>query len=80
MKRPLEALTDGGWVQDEGGWVLRPTASIEVRLEPLLFGGWYLAVYQENQFDANEYDLVGEKVPVSLGTPAHIRMADGTNP
>lgn len=71
MKRFLEVVDDpeAGWDTDEYGYVMRldrdGNGSYEVRIEPLMFGQYYLAVY------ANEPgrfpELVGEKVPVRPG-------------
>lgn len=66
MRKPEEILNKRGtkWKQDEYGIVLRPSDTIEVRLEPIFEsqGAYYLAVYRQTE-------LVGEKMPISLGTP-----------
>lgn len=54
------------WRYDEYGLVIA-VRDIEVRIEPLLFGGAYLAVYE---MTGGEPTLVGEKMPITLGTPA----------
>lgn len=65
MRRAIEVLADpdSGWTEDQYGPVVR-VGEVEVRLEPLLFGGRYLAVYVDGE-------LVAGKVPVTLGTPTH---------
>lgn len=51
------------WREDEYGAVMR-FGNYEVRLEPLLFGGVYLAVYE---FDDNDEPcLIGQKLPVEM--------------
>ena len=54
------------WREDEYGLVMA-VRDIEVRIEPLLFGGAYIAVY--TMIDG-EPTLVGEKMPITLGSPA----------
>ena len=55
------------WREDEYGIVMY-VQGFEIRIEPLLFGGAYLAVYEIG--DWGDTDLVGEKLPITLGTPA----------
>lgn len=68
MKTVEEVLDNvkSGWVSDETGVCMGLQGEfglIEIRIEPLLYGGYYLAVYQGG-------DLVGDKLPITLGTPA----------
>jgi hypothetical protein len=70
MKRFLEVVDDpeAGWDTDEYGYVMRlPHGGgfYEIRLEALLFGQFYLAVYEIEEGGFPE--LVGEKVPVRPG-------------
>lgn len=71
MKTPYEVLETSGsqWEQDEYG-IRMQVNGVEVRIEPLLFGGAYLAVYQ---LASGEPILVGEKMPITLGTPGQRR-------
>lgn len=57
------------WREDEYGIVMY-VKGIEVRVEPFLWGGAHLAVYE--MIDG-EPALVGEKLPVTLGTPGQNR-------
>jgi hypothetical protein len=71
MKRFLEVVDDPetGWRKDDTGYTLHLDRDYdgryEVRLEPLLYGQYYLAVYlsEPGRFP----ELVGEKVPVRPG-------------
>lgn len=71
MKTVDEVLQSerAGWKEDEYGIAIQLDGEdIQVRIEPLLFGAAYLAVYRRNQSES-EWDLVGEKMPITLGTP-----------
>ena len=57
------ATQNAHWKEDEHGLYLHWGSVIEIRIEPLLWGAAYLAVYIEGE-------LIGEKLPITLGTPA----------
>ncbi len=71
MKRFLEVVDDPEteWIRDEYGYVLHldrdEHGRYEVRLETLLFGQYYLAVYMIPP--GGVLELIGEKVPVRPG-------------
>lgn len=72
MKTPEQVLENplSGWEIDIPGIVMTLLdGQYEVRIEPLLFGGAYLAVYRHSAV-TDELDLIGEKMPITLGTPA----------
>lgn len=58
MKTFNEALK--AWEAQDYGWTLEPMPDIQVVVEPLLFGQYFVAVYRDGE-------LVGEKVPVYPG-------------
>lgn len=55
--------TVSAWRLDEYGVVMR-VGNYEVRLEPLLFGGVLLAVYEFDSY--GNPNLVGQKLPVEI--------------
>lgn len=64
-----------GWQFDaETGLITMDLGEHFVQIEPLLYGASYLAVYRKPDHDAWSPDmggeLVGEKMPITIGTPA----------
>lgn len=64
----LASDAQNGWKRDEHGYYMRFNEDIEVRIEPLLFGAAYVAVY-----DLAYGSLIGEKFPITIDTPARNR-------
>ena len=52
-----------GWHIDDHGALCLRVDGIDIMVEPLLFGGCCLAVYQDDY-------LIADKLPMTLGTPA----------
>lgn len=72
MRTPEQILNNStsAWEVDDRGIVMTlAEGQYEVRIEPLLFGAAHLAVYRRSSVN-DEYDLIGEKMPITLGTPA----------
>lgn len=79
MMTVAEVLESGrpGWQATEEGLIVMDLGEYQVVIEPLLFGASYLAVYKIPMLDDGEVwfpdmggELVGEKMPITLGTPA----------
>lgn len=70
MKTIAEIVSGGHWGYDEYGFVMR-FDGYELRIEPLLFGAWMLAVYEDR---GGNMELIGEKFPVTVDTPYRNRM------
>lgn len=77
MKTAFEVVADptSGWeIDEEYGLITMDLGEHFVQIEPLLYGASSLAVYRKPDPDAWLPDiggeLVGEKMPITLGTPA----------